>query len=292
MSDERPPPRRFRPRQPAPDLWKAVLPWFIGAALVIMLLFGIGRSLESGGGQAPPLFDTATPLSTAIPPQAATSLPLPLDTPAPAAQDPPPAPRPIAPIGTQPCRESLTLRWDAVQDDNGIASYEWMLQTADNTTGPFKDLYSGSTQNTSVEMLELVCGTWYTWQVRAVDGAGNAGPFSDARPFLLNVPPGRVNQSPQPRQPEGQVECADAVILSWTDVANATGYEWQLVPVNELNQNTQPVAPPVFVESTLASAEVVCGTAYQWRVRAILADQQPGPFSPYVAFSVAAPAAP
>jgi hypothetical protein len=27
-------------------------------------------------------------------------------------------------------------------------------------------------------------------------------------------------------------------------------------------------------------------------VRAILADQQPGPFSPYVAFSVAAPAAP
>jgi hypothetical protein len=272
MSDERPPLREPPPGPPARHLWQAVLPWFIGAALVILLLFGIGRNLDPGGGEAPPLFATASPLTT------------------PAAQDPPPAPRPVAPMGTQPCSESVALRWQATRDSDGIAAYEWILQTADNTTGPFKDLYSGSTQATSVEMAELVCGTWYTRQVRAVDGAGNAGPFSKAEPFLLSLPAGTADAPPQPRQPAGQVACADEVILSWARVANATGYEWQLVAVDELNQNRQPVAPPVFVESTLARAEVVCGTAYQWRVRAILADQQPGPFSEYVAFLVDMPA--
>lgn len=292
MSDEQRPLRELPPGPPADNPWQAVLPWFLGVALVILLLFGLGRTMSPGGGEVPLSVASTTPLTTPLPPQVATALPLSLASPAPAAQDPPPPPRPIAPMGTQPCSESVALRWQAVQDADGIAAYEWILQTADNTTGPFKDLYSGSTQATSVEMLELVCGTWYTWQVRAVDGAGNAGPFSIAEPFLLSVPPGAADAPPQPRQPAGRVACADMVILSWARVANATGYEWQLVPVDELNQNTQPVAPPVFVESTLARAEVVCGTGYQWRVRAILADQQPGPFSEYVAFSVDAPAAP
>ncbi|MBM3179592.1 MAG: hypothetical protein FJZ86_04485 [Chloroflexi bacterium] len=87
------------------------------------------------------------------------------------------APAPIAPSGELTCRSSVFLEWSAVSHPNGIDHYEWQV------TGP-GGTQSGSANNTKVEFF-VSCSSSYTWQVRAVDGDGNAGPYSDAMSFQI-----------------------------------------------------------------------------------------------------------
>ena len=99
------------------------------------------------------------------------------DTPAPDTT-PPPAPSPISPNGTfLDCGVSPTLVWNPVSDASGIDHYEWVLEySTDSITYGF--FSSGSTAGASDVAPSAGCG-YYRWRVRAVDGAGNPGSYSN-----------------------------------------------------------------------------------------------------------------
>jgi len=104
----------------------------------------------------------------------------PTSTPTPTATQPPvPAPRPISPSGTVDCTKYVTLRWEAVSHPNGIDHYEWVL------VGPRGSQSSGSTRVTSVDVPVTCGGATYTWRVRAVDGKGNIGTYSNDMQFTV-----------------------------------------------------------------------------------------------------------
>jgi len=91
------------------------------------------------------------------------------------------APSPISPSGTLNCADAsggVTLAWAPVVYPNGIDHYEWSLE------GPISD--SGNTGTTQASTKSLSCGgAIFQWRVRAVDGQGNTGPWSNYLEFNL-----------------------------------------------------------------------------------------------------------
>lgn len=111
--------------------------------------------------ESPPFPPTATPTSVPIP-----------------------TPVPISPSGALNCADvtgGTTLKWSVVSHPAGIDHYEWALE------GPTNE--SGNTAATQIDTSGggLFCaGANYKWRVRAVDGNGNIGPWSEFMSF--NVP--------------------------------------------------------------------------------------------------------
>lgn len=107
-----------------------------------------------------------------------TPTPTPTLTPTP---EPLAAPEPLSPTGTLYCIDvtgGTTLTWSAVSHSNGIDRYEWEL------SGPTSE--SGSTSSTQAATSGLSCaGANYQWRVRAVDGKGNPGPWSNYATFTV-----------------------------------------------------------------------------------------------------------
>jgi len=94
---------------------------------------------------------------------------------------PPPAPSPQVPANssTLSCRASQNLVWLPVSDPSGIAQYQVQVE---RHSGDFNwQVVSGSpfTGITDKQYtINVECGWYYRWRVRAVDGAGNIGPWS------------------------------------------------------------------------------------------------------------------
>ncbi len=101
-----------------------------------------------------------------------TAPPTPTFTPMPV-----PGPSQVGPSGQLTCRSTVFLEWSPVNHPNGISRYEWRV------TGP-GGIQSGSETNTQVEFF-VSCGASYNWQVRAIDGNGNAGPYSTEMNFQI-----------------------------------------------------------------------------------------------------------
>ncbi|MEW6406821.1 MAG: hypothetical protein AB1649_34000 [Chloroflexota bacterium] len=101
-----------------------------------------------------------------------TPTPTPTQTPSPV---PLVAPKPIAPSGSLSCTSTVFLEWQPVSHPNGIGYYEWKVTYSGVTD-------SGTTTSTSVEYF-VTCIASYSWQVRAVDGKGNIGPYSESLSF-------------------------------------------------------------------------------------------------------------
>jgi hypothetical protein len=120
-----------------------------------------------------------------------TPTPSPSLTPTPTTEPdttPPPAPQLVSPEHEQPlaCASKVMLDWNAVSDPSGIAEYQIEVQRA--PMGVNWQPVAGSpwtgVSATKLE-IEVECGWYYHWRVRAVDGAGNVGSFSDWFVFLL-----------------------------------------------------------------------------------------------------------
>lgn len=103
---------------------------------------------------------------------------------------PPPAPTPQVPANpsTLSCRASQNLVWLPVSDPSGIAQYQVQVQRhwGDNNwqdvTG---SIFTGITDKQLSVSVE--CGWYYRWRVRAVDGAGNIGPWSGWSLFTITL---------------------------------------------------------------------------------------------------------
>ena len=132
---------------------------------------------------APP---TATPTSspTPVPPT-----PTPTLTPTPVPDtSPPPAPLQFKPLDgeTFDCIASVMLRWDSVPDPSGIAGYRVQVErhAGDENWQPVAGSPWTGLDGTELE-IDVECGWFYRWRVRAVDGAGNAGSFSSWFEFTV-----------------------------------------------------------------------------------------------------------
>lgn len=114
--------------------------------------------------------------TSGVPIVAAPPTPTPTLTSTPTAV-PVPAPKAIAPGTTLSCRSSVFLEWSPVSHPNGVSQYEWQVN------GPV-ETKSGSTSGTRVEFF-VSCGAAYSWKVRAVDGLGVPGPYSESLAFSI-----------------------------------------------------------------------------------------------------------
>lgn len=102
---------------------------------------------------------------------------------------PPPAPTLVVPADglTISCKSSQTLTWLPVSDPSGILKYELVVQrhSGDNNwqTAPSgQQVLTDKTTSVPVE-----CGWYYRWRVRALDGAGNVGPWSGWSQFIITL---------------------------------------------------------------------------------------------------------
>lgn len=103
---------------------------------------------------------------------------------------PPAAPNPGAPGNgaSLTCRSYQDVGWGVVSDESGISQYQVKVQrhSGDNNwtdiPGSVYTGISGTAKNLSVE-----CGWYYRWRVRAVDGEGNVGAWSDWWQFVINL---------------------------------------------------------------------------------------------------------
>jgi hypothetical protein len=81
------------------------------------------------------------------------------------------------------CVGGLMLRWDAASDPSGIKEYRIKMErhSGDNNwqevaDSPWKGLKGTEFEYKATDGLE--CGWYYRWRIRAVDKAGNVGPYS------------------------------------------------------------------------------------------------------------------
>lgn len=102
---------------------------------------------------------------------------------------PPPAPTPVVPASglTLSCRGSQALSWLPAEDPSGIAEYRVEVQrhSGDNNwqaaPGGQITVYDKTTS------IPVECAWYYRWRVRAVDGAGNIGPWSEWSEFTITL---------------------------------------------------------------------------------------------------------
>jgi RNA polymerase sigma-70 factor (ECF subfamily) len=107
-------------------------------------------------------------------------------TPTPDTQGPP-APQTSQPTNGEvlSCRAEVVLAWTAASDPSGVSGYYVQLErdqvgywNAEGTWGPLTGTETG---------VPVSCGLGYRWSVRAEDGAGNVGPWSDWAQFGIGV---------------------------------------------------------------------------------------------------------
>ncbi len=103
---------------------------------------------------------------------------------------PPPPPTNLQPNtdGQLACTQKVTLTWDPSSDPSGIIRYDWYVAAAPNfrvISGGV--VASGSTAGLTAKAT-VECGSTYVWAVRAIDGAGNTGVYSQPA-YLPLAPP-------------------------------------------------------------------------------------------------------
>jgi hypothetical protein len=104
---------------------------------------------------------------------------------------PPPAPSQQVPSNglSMGCKSYQDLVWLPVSDESGISQYQVKAQRHagdnnwSNVAGSVFKGISGKKYNMYVE-----CGWTYRWQVLAVDGEGNVGPWSGWWQFTVDLP--------------------------------------------------------------------------------------------------------
>jgi hypothetical protein len=119
----------------------------------------------------------------------ATPTPPPTHTPVPDTTAPP-APLPLKPLDGHTfdsCYSEIMLRWESVSDDSGIDEYRVQVESRPSASDAWEPVTGSPWKGLSKTELELdIEDCWlYRWRVRAVDKAGNAGPFSDWFEFVM-----------------------------------------------------------------------------------------------------------
>jgi len=113
---------------------------------------------------------------------------------------------------------SITIAWDASQDDVGVAGYGVY-----NGVTPFD-----STSATSYTFVNLACATGYSFAVDAYDAAGNRSPAAGVEARTDDCPPPADTEAPTaPGNVHATVTTASSITVAWdpsTDNVALAGY--------------------------------------------------------------------
>jgi len=149
---------------------------------------------------------------------------------------PPPVPTPLEPqdgaqiVCTEGAPASVALRWTPVDDLSGIAHYDVeVIQYAHVYPYPTFTLQVPGTQSQTTISGE--CGYGYGWRVRAMDGAGNVGAWSDESGFYLVSQEPLVSdlvvyglQGPRAAEPGERIGSSTRLLVANQGEAEAGGF--------------------------------------------------------------------
>ncbi|MBN1180347.1 MAG: hypothetical protein JXD18_14135 [Anaerolineae bacterium] len=143
----------------------------------------------------PTAVPTVTPVPTPVPTETPVPTPVPTETPVPTLvptpipsdTTAPPAPEPYVPADelVLTCRSEQNLVWLPVSDPSGVVYYvklEYLVSATEwGVVGGYGPL------NDKQVTVEVDCGLYYRWAVRAQDGAGNTGDWSEWFHFSVTL---------------------------------------------------------------------------------------------------------
>jgi len=169
----------------------------------------------------------------------------------------------------------IDLSWAAATDDVGVTGYRLeRCEAAGCTT--FTQIATPS--GTSYSDTSVSPSTSYSYRVRAVDAAGNAGPLSNTG--STTTPSGADTQSPVvPSGLSAMAVSTDQINLSWTattDNVGVTGYRLERCQGGGCTIFTQIAAPS---GTSYSDTGLSLSTFYSYRIRAVDAAGNLSPFS-------------
>ena len=167
-----------------------------------------------------------------------------------------------------------TLSWDEVPD---AAGYE--VQLADSKAGLETSPAQSAADTSYTPSSALTNEQTHYWRVRAVDGAGQKGIWSEI--YSLAVSIGAVSGL---GPADGATATDTTPTLSWDEVPDAAGYEIQLAD-SKAGLETSPAQSAADTSYTPSSALVNEKTHY-WRVRAVDGAGQKGIWSEIYSLAV------
>lgn len=190
---------------------------------------------------------------------------------------PPDAVPPTAPSGlgaTAAGSTQVNLAWTAATDNVAVTGYR-VERCAGSGCGTFVEV--GSSATTTFADTLLTAGTTYVYRVRAIDAAGNLGPYSGTASATTTTP-----DTTPPTAPGNLTATAtgsSGVDLAWdaaTDNIGVTGYRLERCQGTGCSPFTQIAA---LTARTYSDTGLAANTRYEYRVRAIDAAGNLGAYS-------------
>ena len=158
--------------------------------------------------------------------------------------------------------KGVHLSWTK-PDDSAITKWQYWLETKEGVYGGWRNMDGSGAETTSHEISRLTNGLKFRVKIRALNSLG-AGPASDE----ATATPG-----PAPAKPTGLAASArdKEVHLSWTDPKNATITQWQYQQKAGAGSYGDWTGMAASSASTTSYAvtNLINGTAYTFRVRAV-----------------------
>jgi len=141
---------------------------------------------------------------------------------------PPSPPKLFSPANESTTTDTTpTLEWLPQTNRSGILCYDVELDDDSDFISPEEE-WRGLVQ-TLVTSKALLDGLYY-WRVRAIDGAGNVGDWSEAWSFIIDTTPPPV---PTPISPEPGATTDNTPEFSWTSVTDPSGVTYDLQISND-----------------------------------------------------------
>lgn len=179
---------------------------------------------------------------------------------------PPPTPELVSPENGGATNDATpTFEWSSVTDPSGV-TYTLQVDNDPDFSSPEVD-NAGLTPVTYTPATALADDN-YSWRVRAHDGAGNVGDWSEVWTLLIDtIPPA----APLLQSPENGLATDKTPLLDWSDVSDLSGVTYTL----EIDDNSDFSSPELVKTDLTASqyelilAEALSFGTYYWRARAV-----------------------
>jgi hypothetical protein len=169
----------------------------------------------------------------------------------------PAAPVPVAPASGAITTVRPAYSWSAVSS-GGTTTYE--LEVDDNSGFSSPDVDVTVTTTSSLPAISLRQGTNY-WRVRAIDAAGNIGPWSVLRSWTVNSQTAPVDNFQLVTTTTG------APVFTWTALPGATELRVQVSTTNTFGTLLRDVSVlPTATTLTLSGANALPFGVYYWRL--------------------------